>query len=117
MPIRCAKIAVRGILISFLLVGSASPGRSMQGGPKTPEARQAKGSVASAEGDSDTLLRLAEAKAAKAATLRSKQTSKDFAAAVALLQESARLFLAGHWNARAAEAQLQIGELYFASGR
>jgi CHAT domain-containing protein/tetratricopeptide (TPR) repeat protein len=88
----------------------------MQGKPKTPEARQAKRSVASAEGDSDSLLRLGEAKVARAATLRSKQTSKDFAAAMTLLQESVRLFLAGHWNARAAEAQLQIGEIYFASG-
>lgn len=120
MPIRCAKIALQGMLVSFLLLGcpkSASPiGSTTEDPPQKLEEHEGKKPSTSALEDRDSLLRLAEGKAARAAALKSKQTSKDFAAAVALLRESARLFLAGHWNARAAEAQLHIGEIYFTSG-
>jgi CHAT domain-containing protein/tetratricopeptide (TPR) repeat protein len=108
------------MLISFLLLGcpkSASPfGSTTKDQPQKLGQHEGKKPSASGVEDRDNLLSLAEAKAARAAALKSKQTSKDFAAAVALLRESARLFLAGHWSARAAEAQLQIGEIYFTSG-
>lgn len=65
----------------------------------------------------ESLRRRAESKAVKARALVQKQTSQDFAAAVALLQESARLFHMGSWNAQAAEAYRQIGEVYFTQGR
>jgi CHAT domain-containing protein len=107
------------MLISFLWLGcleTASPSGFTQDASRKPAERKAKMSMSSAAPDRDSLLRLGEAKAAKAAGLRRQQTSQDFAAAVALLQESVRLFLAGHWNAQAADAQLQIGEIYFISG-
>lgn len=122
MPIRSAKIVLGGILISFMVLGcpeNASPGgRIVQDPPTRQEEHQAKVADATAEEDQnrDTLLKMAEAKTARAAMLQSKQTSKDFAAAIALLQESVRLLREGHWNTRAAAAQLQVGEIYFTSG-
>jgi len=59
----------------------------------------------------------AEANVAKAAALREKQTSRDFAQAIVLLGESARLFRAGRAYAREADTYLQVGEIYFTLGK
>src|SRR5215813_4935641 len=60
---------------------------------------------------------LARAMTAKAAVLRQKQTGADLVAAIRLLQQSARLLQGAHRNDQAADAYLQIGELYFILSR
>ncbi len=60
---------------------------------------------------------LAQAMTEKAAALRHKQTATDFVAAIRLLDQSAQLFQGVHRNAQAADAYLEIGELYFILSR
>src|SRR5262245_32326459 len=60
---------------------------------------------------------LAQAMTAKAAVLRQKQTGADLVAALRLLQQSARLLQGANRNDQAADAYLQIGELYFILSR
>ena len=62
--------------------------------------------------DDNFLLKKAEIAAQKAAALRDKQTSRNLVAATRLFRESSRLFAAGRSYDRAAESQLQIGEIY-----
>ena len=62
-------------------------------------------------------VRQADAMTAQAAALRGKQTGTGFAAAIRLLQQSARLYQSSQRNSQAAEAYLEIGELYFILSR
>lgn len=59
----------------------------------------------------------AEAAEKKAAMLREHPNTRDLQAAIALFQESARLFKAASAYDRAAGANLQIGEIYFILSR
>ncbi|HZI55134.1 MAG TPA: CHAT domain-containing protein [Verrucomicrobiae bacterium] len=61
----------------------------------------------------DVLFQKAEAAAQKAAMLQQHVTTKDLEEAIRLFQESARLFKATDSNDHAAEALLQVGEIYF----
>jgi CHAT domain-containing protein/tetratricopeptide (TPR) repeat protein len=65
----------------------------------------------------EAFCRAGEANVAEAVALRLKQTSKDFAEAIARLGKAARLFHAGQWTSREAETHLQIGEIYFVSSK
>jgi CHAT domain-containing protein/tetratricopeptide (TPR) repeat protein len=59
-----------------------------------------------------SVLRKAEESAQRAAVLRKKQTAGNLLAATRLFRESSRLFAAGHSYDKAADSQLQIGEIY-----
>jgi len=61
----------------------------------------------------DLLRRRAEAAGNKAASLRQRQTKQDLDAAIASLRKSAQLFKIANLNSKAADANLQIGEIYF----
>lgn len=78
-----------------------------------PEQYKEKSGSAEEQQSIDGLRHLAAKKAAEAAMLERKQTSRDFAKAIQLLQESARLFRSGHWIPGEADAYLRIGEIYF----
>lgn len=65
------------------------------------------------KGQGDIFSRRAERAAYEAARLRQKQTEKDLNAAIAFFQKSAGLFRAAHLNSKAADAKLQIGDIYF----
>jgi CHAT domain-containing protein len=78
-----------------------------------PAARQQLTSVSKSNGDRDGLRRRAEADAGKAADLRKTQTEKNLKATISLFQESVRLFKAAGSYRQAADARLQIGEIYF----
>src|ERR1700756_2601167 len=58
------------------------------------------------------LVEKAEMVAQKAAALREKQATRNLVAASRLSRESSRLFAAGHSYDKAADSQLQMGEIY-----
>ncbi|HEV2987589.1 MAG TPA: CHAT domain-containing protein [Candidatus Angelobacter sp.] len=61
----------------------------------------------------DLLQRQAEAVEREADSLRHNQTEKDLNRAIASFQKSAKLFRAARLNSRAADATLQVGDIYF----
>ena len=61
----------------------------------------------------DALRHKAETNEERAVALRRKQTGRDLNAAIALFQESARLFEKARLRRKAADTYLQIGEIYF----
>jgi CHAT domain-containing protein len=81
----------------------------------TPGTNNPDTSVSTAETarNQDVLRQRAEEAFQKAAVLRGKQTGADLTAAVALLRESARLFLAIRLYEKAADAHVHAGEIYF----
>jgi len=72
------------------------------------------GSVATSRVDrgDNFLLKKAEESAQRAAVLREKQTARNLSAATRLFRESSLLFAAHRSYDKAAESQLQIGEIY-----
>jgi len=115
--------ALIGMLTSFqasLCPQDARPSHAGQEGPggKAPlHAQQSVARPASDARERELLRRTAETKVSTASELRRRQTGKDFAAAIALLQEGARLFQLGQWNAQAADAYVQVGEIYFTASK
>jgi CHAT domain-containing protein len=61
----------------------------------------------------DLLQRQAEEAAREADSLRQNQTEKDLSRAIASFQKSAKLFRSAHLNSKAADAMLQVGDIYF----
>jgi CHAT domain-containing protein/tetratricopeptide (TPR) repeat protein len=61
----------------------------------------------------NSLRRRAQEEVAQAAALEKRQTAVGFARAVSLLKNSAQLFEAGRWSAHAADAYIEIGDIYF----
>jgi len=107
-----------GMLISFPasvcphVIGS--PSLQQAGLPATVEDAGSRNLAPENSSQNLDVLRLkAQTAADKAAVLRQKQTGKDLNAAVALLQQSVRLFKAAQAYSQAADAALQSGEIYF----
>ena len=67
--------------------------------------------------DGVTSFRRAETLVDKAAALRPLQTGRHFKLAIVLLQQGASLFQVAHLDLRAADAFMQIGEIYFTQSK
>ena len=112
--------ALIGMLTSFhasLCPQSAGPNHLGQEDPAIKAPAQTQQSAASDAHRREVFRRAGERNVLSASALRRKQTGKDFADAIALLQRSAQLFQLGQSYAQAADAYVQIGEIYFTSSK
>ena len=112
--------SLAGVLSVFVALACAPDVDVPSLKPRTPammhmEKQKRLGGKASAV--ADAIVQKAEAAASEATNLRQNQTEKDLQKAIALFQQSARLFKAAHLGSKAADATLQIGEIYFTLSR
>lgn len=83
------------------------------GDMRRQSAGQKAASLRTSDSSRDLLRRRAEAAFSEAAGLHQRQTEKELQTAILLFRTSARLFKAANLNDKAAEANLQIGKIYF----
>lgn len=101
------------VLVYVHDMGSSHPQNKDSAGARMQVEVQKVPGIRRGAGDRDVFRRRAEAAAHEAAGRREKQTEKDLKAAIALFQKSVQGFKDAGLEHKAADATLQIGEIYF----